>query len=182
VWRGRILASAGWRIFSTLSNTGSRFKPVPLRLWRIVTSTQYPIWSGEGARLYGARWNPKGSPAIYAGTTFAISLLEVLVHANRGSPPSAARFVEAVVPDDVSREWFDPSLAPGWDHPDDRSVAQAFGGEWIDSGRSALLIVPSVVTAARDENAVVNPDHPDAARIDVGPEMPVVLDRRLFGR
>jgi hypothetical protein len=26
----------------------------------------------------------------------------------------------------------------------------------------------------------VNPDHPDAARISVGPEQPLVLDPRLF--
>jgi RES domain-containing protein len=149
-------------------------------LWRIVTSAHYPIWSGEGARLYGARWNPAGLPAIYAGTSFAISLLEVLVHANRGSPPSAARFVEAVVPNDVSREQFDPSLALGWDDPADKSVAQAFGREWIIGRRSALLIVPSVVTSGRDENVVVNPDHPDAARIVVGPEASVALDRRLL--
>jgi RES domain-containing protein len=45
-----------------------------------------------------------------------------------------------------------------------------------------VLIVPSVVTAARDGNVVVNPDHPDAARILVGPETPVALDPRLFGR
>jgi RES domain-containing protein len=153
---------------------------VPLRLWRIATG-RHPIWSGEGARLFGSRWNPAGLPAIYAGTSFAISLLEVLVHANRKSPPSAARLVEADVPDDVSRERFDPQSAPGWDDLDDVSIAQAFGRDWINSRRSALLIVPSVVTAGRDENAVVNPDHPDAVRISVGPETPVALDRRLFG-
>jgi hypothetical protein len=30
-------------------------------------------------------------------------------------------------------------------------------------------------------NVVVNPEHPDAARIAVGPETPVALDSRLFG-
>ena len=29
---------------------------------------------------------------------------------------------------------------------------------------------------------LVNPDHPDAARISVGPETPVALDPRFFGR
>jgi RES domain-containing protein len=152
---------------------------MPLRLWRTVTDA-YPIWSGEGARLYGQRWNPVGLPAIYAGTSFAISLLEVLVRANRKSPPSATRFVEAEVPDDVSRERFDPQSEPGWDNRSDKSIAQAFGRDWITSRRSALLIVPSVVTRL-DDNVVVNPDHPDTARITVGPERPVALDPRLFG-
>lgn len=151
-----------------------------LRLWRIVTGP-HPVWPGEGARLFGQRWNPPGLRAIYTGTSFALCLVEVLVRANRKSPPSAARCVEAVVPDDVSRETFDPASHPGWDDLHDLSVAQGFGRKWIESRRSALLIVPSVVTAGRDLNAVVNPDHPDAERISVGPESRVALDRRLFG-
>lgn len=90
--------------------------------------------------------------------------------------------MQAVVPDDVSREAFDPGSHAGWDDPLDTSVAQAFGKAWIQERRSALLIVPSVVTAGRDANVVVNPDHPDAARVSVGPETPVALDPRLFGR
>ena len=151
-----------------------------LRLWRIVTGS-HPVWSGEGARIYGQRWNPPGLPAIYTGTSFAVSLIELLVHANRKSPPSGARFVEADVPDDVSRERLNPGSLPGWDDPHDTSIAQAFGRDWIQSRRSALLIVPSVVTAGRDANVVVNPEHADAARISVGPETPVDLDPRFFG-
>ncbi|MCK8786169.1 RES domain-containing protein [Roseomonas sp. NAR14] len=154
---------------------------MPLRLWRVVTGT-HPIWSGEGARRFGQRWNPPGLAAIYTGTSFAVCLVEVLVHANRLTPPSAARCVEAEVPDDVSREAFDPAAHPGWDDPLDTSVAQAFGRAWLEEGRSALLIVPSVVTGGRDTNAVVNPEHPDAVRIAVGPETPVALDPRLFPR
>ena len=142
----------------------------------------HPIWSGEGARLFGARWSPPGLPAIYAGTSFALCLVEILVHANRKTPPSAARYVEAVVPDDVSREVFDPASLPGWDNPRDTSITQAFGRAWIEEHRSALLLVPSVVTGGHDTNVVVNPEHPDAARIVVGAETPVALDQRLFGR
>jgi RES domain-containing protein len=151
-----------------------------LRLWRIVTGP-HPVWSGEGARLYGQRWNPPGLPAIYTGTSFAICLIALLVHANRKSPPSGARFVEAEVPDDVSRELFASASLPGWDDPHDVAIAQAFGRDWIESRRSALLIVPSVVTARHDSNVAVNPEHADAARISVGPETPVVLDPRFFG-
>jgi len=151
-----------------------------LRLWRIVTGP-HPIWSGEGARRFGQRWNPPGLPAIYAGTNFAVCLLEVMVHANRKSPPSAARCVEALVPEDVSRERFDPAAHSGWDDLGNPAVARAFGKAWLAERRSAVLLVPSVVTGGRDTNAVVNPDHPDAARIVVGPEAPLRLDPRLFG-
>jgi RES domain-containing protein len=151
-----------------------------LRLWRIVTGP-HPIWSGEGARRFGQRWNPPGLPAIYTGTNFAVCLLEILVHANRRAPPSAARCVEALVPETVSRERFDPAAHPGWDNPHDVSIAQAFGRFWLQQRRSALLLVPAVVTGGRDTNAVVNPDHPDGVHIVVRPEAPLRLDPRLFG-
>lgn len=150
-----------------------------LRLWRIATGP-HPLWSGEGARLFGQRWNPPGLPAIYCGTSFAICLLEVLVHANRKAPPSAARYVEAEVPDGVSREVFPDFAHPGWDDPYDVSVAQAYGAAWLRERRSALLLVPSVVTRL-DGNAVVNPEHPEAGMISVGAERKVGLDPRVFG-
>jgi RES domain-containing protein len=130
--------------------------------------------------VFGQRWNPPGRPAIHAGTSFAVCLIEVLVHANRKTPPSAARCVEAAVPDDVSREVFDPASLPGWDDPRDTAIAQAFGRAWIEERRSALLFVPAVVTAGRDTNAVLNPAHPDATRILVGPETAVARNPRLF--
>ena len=153
----------------------------PLRLWRIITGP-HPIWSGEGARLFGQRWNPPGLPAIYTGAGFAVCLLEILVHANRRRPPSAARCVEATVPASVSREVFDAAAHPGWDDAMMSPSRSAFGRDWRTARRSALLVVPSVVTARRDSNVVVNPAHPDAARIVVGVETAVGSNPRLFGR
>jgi len=154
--------------------------PPPLRLWRIATGP-HPIWSGEGARRFGQRWNPPGLPAIYTGTSFAISLLEILVHANRKTPPSAARYIEAQVPADLPHETFNPAHHPGWNDPHDPTIAQSFGRKWLAERRSALLLVPSAITAGLDTNAIINPDHPDAARITIGPETPLTLDPRLFG-
>ncbi len=36
------------------------------RVWRLVTARYAETaFSGEGARRYGGRWNPKGVPVIY---------------------------------------------------------------------------------------------------------------------
>ena len=152
----------------------------PLYLWRITTGP-HPIWSGEGAARFGQRWNPPGLPAIYTASSFALALLEILVHANRKTPPSAARHVQATIPPDIACETFNPASHPGWDNPHDPTIAQQFGRQWLTERRTALLLVPSVVTAGLDTNAVMNPEHPDAARITLSPERPVALDPRLFG-
>ncbi len=117
---------------------------------------------------------------IYAGTSYAIAMLEVLVHANLGRPPSAARYVEASLPDDIAVERLDPAALPDWDG-EDLSIPQAHGARWLAAARSAVLLVPSVVTKL-DLNAVINPAHPDAARLTAAAEAPVLWDERLFHR
>ncbi|KIG11260.1 RES domain protein [Burkholderia sp. MR1] len=149
-----------------------------MRIFRIADS-RHPIWSGTGAMLVGGRFNSPGRPVIYGALNFAGAMLEVLVHARIGKVPKHHVWVEAQVPEDVPIEWVSvDDLPAGWDAPD-AQVARRFGDQWIEEGRSAILVVPSVVARA-ECNAVVNPAHPDAARLVVSAPQPVVWDQRLF--
>lgn len=150
------------------------------KFWR-VGAGDHPLWSGEGARLFGARWNRPNHAAIYAGSSCAICVLELLAHANSKAPPPSTRFLTASTPADMSAEIFHPQRHPGWDDLDDSSVARTFGTRWLIEQRSCVLIVPSVVTRGEDMNAVINPAHPDFARITVTAESPLAFDKRLFG-
>ena len=38
------------------------------------------LLSGEGARLYGGRWNSPGTGAVYLGSSLALASIELLVH------------------------------------------------------------------------------------------------------
>jgi len=144
-----------------------------------IADSRHPVWDGTGALLVGGRFNSPGRAVIYGALTFAGAMLEVLVHARIGKVPRHHVFVAAQVPDDVTVERAGADVLPAaWDGPD-LAIARAFGDRWIVEARSAVLLLPSVV--ARNEwNAMVNPAHPDAARIVVGAPEPVVWDARLF--
>ncbi|MBV9252007.1 MAG: RES domain-containing protein, partial [Acetobacteraceae bacterium] len=115
-----------------------------MRLWRI-GSALFPVWSAEGARLKGGRWNRPGTPAIYAATSFASSLLETLVHLNIGRVPPAFRYVAVDVPDDVGIDRIGGEELPGWDAtPAGPSVE--YGDRWLLAGRKLMLLVPSAMT------------------------------------
>jgi RES domain-containing protein len=87
--------------------------------------------------------------------------------------------VEAEVPSHLVIEDLTDRPPPNW-----RALgspeAMAAGGEWVRSGRTALLCVPSAVVP-REANYLVNPAHPDAQRIAVSVPEPLEWDARFFG-
>ena len=51
-----------------------------ITVWRIVTRRFVTsAFSGEGARLFGGRWNRKGWPVVYTAQSRSLALLEMMV-------------------------------------------------------------------------------------------------------
>jgi RES domain-containing protein len=141
---------------------------------------RYPVYDGSGAALEGARWNSPGRLLIYASEHYATAILEKLVHAGRTLLPGAHHACAIDLPDDLAIEAFDPGSVPGWD-ADESAVARDYGDDWHAAARTAVLVVPSLPGQPIERNFIINPNHPDAARIRVGPPFNVVWDGRLFG-
>ncbi|MFL5404076.1 MAG: RES family NAD+ phosphorylase [Gemmatimonadales bacterium] len=141
---------------------------------------RYPVFDGSGAALEGARWNSPGRALIYTSEHYATAILEQLVHAGRPQLPGAHHAAEIRIPDDLPIERLDPDSLPGWD-AEDSAAARARGDEWHSSGRTAVLVVPSLPGQPIERNFIINPGHPGAARIEVMPSFDVVWDGRLFG-
>ena len=146
-----------------------------------IADARYPIFDGTGASLIGGRWNSPGRPVVYAAASYAGAMLERLVHAGTGRMPKNQKVVLMRIPARVSREeWTWDSLPPGWS-ADDAIASRAFGDAWLDRGRSAVLIVPSVL-AKYEKNVVINAAHPDVRWIVASRPEKVVWDLRLFKR
>lgn len=150
----------------------------PRVVWRIGDPDgRFPIYSEEGARRHEGRWHAKGQDVIYTSEHYGTAMLEKLVHYNGILPPNQ-HFIEIRIPAGTSYEVVTKDSLDGWDRPDG-SESREFGRKWIDEKRSAILIVPSVVSR-EEHNVLINPNHADSARIKVGPEKPVRWDARLF--
>lgn len=133
-------------------------------------------FGGEGARLYGGRWNSRGIPVAYAAASRSLALLEVLV--NLGAPQLLRRYV--LVPVTFAEHHVEmlADVPEDWrTHPAPRST-QEVGDTWVRESRSPVLRVPSVVVPA-EWNFVVNPRHPDFAALDIGSPEKLDVDGRL---
>jgi RES domain-containing protein len=138
----------------------------------------HPIYDSEGARLYPGRWNTPASPVIYTSEHYSTAMLEKLVHANGVLPPNQY-YIRITIPNGTRYEVFRTPEHTGWDGKDE-GICKAFGAAWHEEGRSALLLVPSI-PARLERNILINPRHPDAARITWDLPEPVWWDERLYG-
>jgi RES domain-containing protein len=144
-----------------------------------IADRRHPIFDPTGAFLFGGRWNSPRKRVIYAAQTYAGALLEVLVHANLGILPRTHSAIEIHIPDDLSYETLLPYALEGW-AAGDLIASRAFGDRWLDEQRSPVLLVPSVILQGKEVNVLINPDHPDFARITSTDPEPVLWDSRLF--
>jgi RES domain-containing protein len=146
--------------------------------WRIVKAERaVAAFDGEGARLYGGRWNSPGVRVAYTSGSKALAALETLVHL---TPPVIPRYV--IIPlqfDDAMVEVLPtPLLPPDWTAEPPPSSVQRLGDAWVKSGKSPVLTVPSVLTG--ENNFLLNPDQRDFRRIRIGKPEPFAFDPRLL--
>lgn len=150
-----------------------------LSVWRITTAAfARSAFSGEGARLYGGRWNFKGVPMVYTAANQSLAMLEMLVQ----DQALRARYVmlEARIPSAVSIDRVRVDDLPSdWREIGARGKLQAIGAEWARKRSAAVLAVPSAIVPA-ESNYLLNPLHRDFKRIKVGKPSTIETDLRLI--
>jgi len=151
-------------------------RSAPIRAFRIA-DMGHTIFDGTGAMVHGARWNSPGRRVIYAAETYAGALLEMLVHAS-GNVPRSQGFVEITIPSGLRTEVVTPHDVPDWNAASS-AASRSFGDKWYDEQRTAVLIVPSVVSRV-ETNILINQEHPDFGRIRASLPKPVRWDERLW--
>jgi RES domain-containing protein len=152
-----------------------------MRAFRLSRSA-YPAYDGEGARRVGGRWNSKGVRVLYMSENRSLAVLEVLVHLS-GSLPDKHLLGAADIPDNLPIERIaDEDLPDRWSTlvPSEQAATRRLGDFWVERRQSAVLSVPSVIVGER--NYVLNPAHPDFARIKFAEPKPFRFDLRLIAR
>ena len=132
-----------------------------MRLWRIEKSVfAKEVRSGNGARLYGGRWNSPGRPAIYCAGSLSLAMLEVLAHINTEEETGEKRvFFTVNVDDKLVEEVAAPDLPRGWRSALNMKPCRRLGDAWLASGNSVALRVPSALVQG-EFNCILNPAHP----------------------
>ena len=144
-------------------------------LWRI--SNHATLDGGGGLRAPG-RWHSRGQRVVYTSACASTALLEILVNleVEPGRLPAAYQLLRIEAPDELAVGEVAELPADWRDH---EQVTRGIGDSWLGEGAVPLLRVPSAVIDV-ESNLLLNPQHPDAARVRMLETSRRAFDPRLF--
>jgi RES domain-containing protein len=135
---------------------------------------------GEGARLWGGRWNLPGIPAVYLAESRALAALEILVHAPREALKLRWIVIELEIPADLIDIVPFAKLPENWQLQPSSHHAQDFGSRWLRDARNLALQLPSVVIP-EEKSLLLNPRDPSMRDLKPGKPQAFSFDPRLAG-
>ena len=120
---------------------------------------QDTAFDGEGARLYGGRWNSPGRACVYVASSESLALLEIMVHLESYRLLDAYALLRLTLPAESILRVGAEDLPDNWQEAPAPAETAELGDGWLTSGQSLALALPSVV-APREFNYMHNPGHP----------------------
>ncbi|OBX23286.1 RES domain-containing protein [Gelidibacter algens] len=152
-----------------------------MRIFRIAKNDYLSDLSGEGARLYGGRWNKKGYNMLYCSQFLSLCVLELLVHMDFKFINQDFGFIELEVPDElIATKSSNTILRQDWRHNPPLVATQDFGSSWLLSRSDLAIRMPSAVLP-HENNILINPNHERFADIKVIRKGLLDLDARVLG-
>ena len=145
-------------------------------LWRICAAKyQDSAFSGLGGLYVSGRWHQRGNKIVYTAESLALATLEIFVHLESDRIPLVA--IKACIEDKLAVEEVN-NLPLNWQESTTYPELQKIGTEWLKSGRTPVLKVPSAIVPV-EFNYLLNPEHPDL-QLSPMSSMNYQLDRRLW--
>ncbi len=148
--------------------------------WRIVKKNHLKkAFTGEGARLYGGRWNPIGVYVIYTAESISLATLEIIVHLEK-EQLIYDKYVKIPITFDTSSVFklSENRLPKDWRSLPPSVSTQKFGQTWIEQANYAVMKVPSTIIT-EEYNFLINPNHPDFSTMQIGAAQRFEFNSRL---
>ena len=147
-------------------------------LYRITNVKYADDLSGNGARLYGGRWNSEGKPMVYLASSRSLAVLESLAHLVATNIPNELVMLTIDAPDDFL-EIPENVLPDNWNEYPEQHILKQIGNSFLQRNEHLLLKVPSALVP-EEFNYLLNPLHPKAGKVRIIKKAPFNFDDRLL--
>lgn len=148
--------------------------------FRIFKTKFAKTWfDGEGAFLFGGRWNTRGTRILYAAGSLSLAAIEMLVHLNSAELLSSYSYAtlefeekDVLAVEDLAR------LPKNWSASPPPLAVQRIGDEWAASMKSLVLRVPTSAIPG-EFNYLINVEHREFPKLKRGETRLFRFDVRL---
>ena len=148
-------------------------------LYRITNARYADDLSGNGARLYGGRWNSEGRAMVYLAASRSLAILESLAHLSPTNIPGDYVMLTVDAPDDFFE--IDIKLLPNnWSIYPEPNILKQIGNSFLQKNEYLLLKVPSAIVP-QEFNYLMNPTHQKAGSVKIINKTPFIFDERIVG-
>lgn len=144
--------------------------------YRLATAQYADDISGEGAAIYGGRWNPVGMKALYTSQNISLCILEILARTKVKINPVDYQLITLKFPDNPLSEIKSSQLKAGWKNHVE--YTQWIGEEFLKDNKSLIMQVPSAIVD-RENNFILNSLHKDFTKVKILEIEALNLDQRL---
>jgi len=152
-----------------------------MKVFRITKKKYQNDLSGKGAELFGGRWNPIGTAALYTSETRALCVLELLAHTPKEIMPETYIIQTIEIPSKLEREILKldiDSLDKSWNSLQPQEWTENIGLEYFNKGKLGISVPSAIINM--EFNIVLNPLHPKFNKISIVEKVNFELDRRLL--
>ena len=111
--------------------------------------------SGEGAKIYGGRWNHKSIACLYTSESRALSLLEYTVNINIEDIPRALSITTIDILSDEIYSITEASLPGNWKETPAPLSTKEFGTHLLSKSKKSIIKIPSSVIT-EEYNFILN--------------------------
>ncbi len=149
-----------------------------MNVYRIGRSKYARDLTGEGARLFGGRWNNKGIPCLYTSESRALALLEYSVNVNLDDVPRALTMAIIEIPDSSIKIISEIQLPGNWKQVPAPKEAKDFGSALFKEKDFPVFKIPSTVVP-EEFNYLLNPLHKDSGSFKLLDVRDFIFDVRI---
>jgi len=152
-----------------------------MTVYRLAAKEYINDLSGTGARLYGGRWNPVGSPGIYTSEHISLALVEKYVHAKSKENMERIALVRIEIDENkvpvfhaeeklLKKMWYEDILYSQW-----------IGEQILSDLSIAAFSVPSAIIPT-ERNIILNPAAEKFHLIKFSEPADFITDFRLLSK
>lgn len=130
-----------------------------LALYRLGRKKYINDLSGQAAALFGGTWNHKGIKVLYASSSAAGAVLEMIAHLPKDDLPADLGLIQIFVPPTLKIDTiYESDLPQNWEYSSGIDKLKQIGSDWTTRKETCILSVPSKILPI-ERTYLINPEH-----------------------